>query len=121
MASISVLLGQSSYVRPGEMGCHPRLARLCSEEAGNWEHLVGVMNVWGGENRSFWKAHYKAQVLPNTLSPKPKKNSKLSMYRALALDIWCFKYKNYRPSVKDSGACLWKGFGDWVTCYISHP
>lgn len=112
--------GQGSYyVRPGEMGCHPRLARLCSEEAGNWEHLVRVMNVWGGENRSFWKAHYKAQVLPNTLSPKPK-NSKLSMYRALALDIWCFKYKKYRPSVKDSGACLWKGFGRLGNLAVFH-
>lgn len=61
----SVLLDQGSYIRPGETGGHPRLARLCSEEAGNWEHLVEVMNVWGGENRSFWMAHYKAQVLPN--------------------------------------------------------
>lgn len=117
---ISVLLDQGSYIRPGEMGGHPRLAGLCSEEAGNWEHLVEVINVWGGENRSFWMAHYKAQVLPNTLSPKPK-NSKLSMYSDLALDIWCFKYKNYRPSAKDSGACLWKAFWRSRTCYISHP
>lgn len=100
-----MLLDQGSYVRPSEVGFGPGMARPCSEEAGNWKHLVEVMNMWGGENRSFWMADFEAQVLPNTLSPKPE-NSKLSMYRALVLDIWCFKYKNYRPSVKSSGAYL---------------
>lgn len=76
------------------------------------------MNVWGGENRSFWKVYYKVQVLLNILLFKSKKNLKLSMYRVLVFDIWCFKYKNYRLFVKDSGVCFWKGFGDWVICYI---
>lgn len=78
----SVLLDQGFYVRPCETGFNPRMARPCSEEAGNWEHLAEVVNVWGRENRSFWMTDFKAQVLSTTLSPKPE-NLKLSMYRTL--------------------------------------
>jgi hypothetical protein len=66
------------------------------------------MNVCGGENRSFWMAHFEAQVLPNVLSPKPE-NLKLSMCRVVALGIWCFKYKNDRPSALSSGALSLEG------------
>lgn len=52
-------------------------------------------------------ADFEAQVLSTTLSPKPE-NLKLNMYRALVHDIWCFKDKTYRPSVRSSGALAWK-------------
>lgn len=92
-----MLLDQGSYVRPGEQDSI--LAKPCSEEAGKWEHLVQVMKVWDRENRSFWMADFEAQVLSTILLPKPE-NLKLSMNGALIHDIWCFKYKTYRPSVK---------------------
>lgn len=41
-----MLLDQGSYIRPGESwDSNPRMARLYSEEPGNWEHLVEVINV----------------------------------------------------------------------------
>lgn len=54
----SVLPDQGFYIRPGETGFNPRMARPCSEEAGNWEHLVEVISVWGRENRSFWMTDF---------------------------------------------------------------
>lgn len=74
----------------------------------------------GGENRNFWMAHLEAQVLLNTLSSKPE-NLKLSMYRALALGIWCFKYKDYRPSVTSSGLSLGGSLNTRELATFSHP